>query len=166
MRHGRFAVRATRASPVSVLALLAAIALTRPAPCQTLTQALSTAYTSHPTLLAARASLRATDESVPQALSGWRPTVSVTTGLGTSEVRNRSRVTQDLSDYSVYNRQVTGPANAAVVFSQPIFQGGRTIAATRRAEALVLAGRARLLATEQSVLYDVVSAYVAVVRDA
>jgi outer membrane protein len=133
---------------------------------QTLVESLSAVYMSHPTLLAARASLRATDEGVPQALAGWRPTVSVTGGLGTNDVRNRSRISQPGFDFSAYNSLNTSPANAAVVLSQPIYQGGRTVASTRRAEALVLAGRARLLATEQSVFYDAVVAYVGVVRDA
>ena len=35
-----------------------------------------------PQLLAQRASLRATDEEVPIALSGWRPTVNVTSQTG------------------------------------------------------------------------------------
>ncbi len=48
------------------------------APAQTMTQALAEAYNTNPQLLAQRALLRATDEGVPQALSGWRPTVSFT----------------------------------------------------------------------------------------
>ena len=148
------------------LAVIFACGIGTPAGAQTLTQALSTVYASHPTLLAARAQLRATDEGVPQALSGWRPTVSVTGGYGASDTKSRNRVSQDGQNLSVYNDLNSSPANGAVVLSQPIYQGGRTVASTRRAEALVLAGRARLLATEQSVLYDAVVAYVGVVRDA
>jgi outer membrane protein len=133
---------------------------------QTLTQSLVSVYSSHPALLAAQAALRGVDEGVPQALAGWRPTVTVTGGYGTTDVRNRNRVNQDGVGYSLYNGQNTSPSNAAVVLNQPIFQGGRTVASTRRAEALVLAARARLLATEQSALYDAVVAYVGVVRDA
>ncbi|MBT7771980.1 MAG: hypothetical protein HN705_18445, partial [Rhodospirillales bacterium] len=39
---------------------------------QSLTDALVSAYSNNPTLLAERASLRAVDEEVPQALSNWR----------------------------------------------------------------------------------------------
>ena len=151
---------------LATMASVLACSLGAAASAQTLTQALSSAYASHPTLLAARAALRATDEGVPQALSGWRPTVSVTGGYGTNGVRNRNRVSQDGIDFGLYNGQNTSPANAAVVLNQPIYQGGRTVASTRRAEALVLAGRARLLAAEQAVLYEAVVAYVSVVRDA
>ena len=50
----------------------------------TLAEALALTYSNQPALLAERAKLRATDENVPQALSGWRPTVvmSGTAGYG------------------------------------------------------------------------------------
>src|SRR5271169_4644141 len=53
-----------------------------PAQAQTMTQALAEAYNTNPQLLAQRALLRATDEQVPQALSGWRPTVNITGLVG------------------------------------------------------------------------------------
>lgn len=137
-----------------------------PATAQPLPQMLSTVYASHPALLAARAQLRATDEGVPQALSGWRPTVTVTGGYGSNDSRNRSRFPgQDGVDSSFFQDRVVGPANAAVVLNQSLYQGGRTVAATRRAETAVIAQRARLLGTEQQVLFDAVSAYVGVLRD-
>src|SRR6266436_2362138 len=49
-----------------------------PASAQTMTEAFAYAYNTNPQLLAQRASLRATDETVPQALSNWRPTVTFT----------------------------------------------------------------------------------------
>ena len=42
---------------------------------ETLMEALIEAYQNNPTLEAQRASLRATDEGVPQALTGYRPNV-------------------------------------------------------------------------------------------
>ena len=48
----------------------------------TLEWALVQAYQNNPSLNAQRASLRATDENVPQALSGYRPKLSVTAGGG------------------------------------------------------------------------------------
>ena len=41
----------------------------------TLQEALSAAYLTNPTLQEERATLRATDENVPTALAGWRPTI-------------------------------------------------------------------------------------------
>ena len=48
----------------------------------TLADALSVAYETNPQLTGERAHLRATDESVPTALAGWRPTISVTGNYG------------------------------------------------------------------------------------
>jgi hypothetical protein len=50
----------------------------------TLAEALAATYSTQPQLLAERAKLRATDENVPQALAGWRPTVVMagTAGYG------------------------------------------------------------------------------------
>jgi outer membrane protein len=133
---------------------------------QTLPQALAAVYTSHPVLLAARAQLRATDEGVPQALSGWRPTVVITGGYGLSDVRNRGRgLLPEGRDGSYYQDQLTGPVNGALVLSQPLYQGGRTVSTTRRAENQVLAQRARVLETEQNLLYEAVIAYVEALRD-
>ena len=57
----------------------------------TLEWALVQAYQNNPSLNAQRASLRATDENVPQALSGYRPKLSLTADrrLQVSEARPR-----------------------------------------------------------------------------
>jgi outer membrane protein len=133
---------------------------------QTLPQTLAAVYESHPALLAARFQLQAADEGVSQALSGWRPTVTITGGYGFNDTRNRGRAAlPDGSNTSFYQDQYIAPANGALVLSQPIYQGGRTISSTRRAESQVLAQRARVLATEQRVLYDAAVAYVELLRD-
>ena len=56
--------------------------LASPARGQTLARSLSTAYETNPTLLAARAELRAVNEGVPQAISGWRPNVTLEGSVG------------------------------------------------------------------------------------
>src|ERR1700692_3093546 len=65
-------------SAASVLAGLIAV---QPAVAQTMQDTLSTAYGQSTQLGGARAQQRATDEQVPQALSNWRPTVTVTGGI-------------------------------------------------------------------------------------
>src|SRR5436305_6659858 len=60
-------------------------ALPGPASAQTLTEAFAYTYNTNPQLLAQRASLRATDESVPQALSNWRPTVTFNGSAGKTD---------------------------------------------------------------------------------
>ncbi|OYV51376.1 MAG: hypothetical protein B7Z77_03975, partial [Acidocella sp. 20-58-15] len=53
-------------------------------PPTTLVQALAEAYANNATLQEQRASLRATDEGVPTAMSGWRPTVTLSGSFGHS----------------------------------------------------------------------------------
>ena len=53
-----------------------------PALADTIEAALVRAYQNNPQLNAQRASVRSTDENVPQALSGYRPRVAVTGSAG------------------------------------------------------------------------------------
>jgi outer membrane protein len=61
-------------------------------------------------------------------------------------------------------RQERSPATATATVTQPIFRGGRTVASVRRAENQVLAQRARLYSTEQTVMSDTTNAYISVIR--
>ena len=61
---------------------------------ESLNDAMAAAYSSNPTLQAARASQRATDELVPRALSGWRPTVSMNAELRNTWSRTTNNVTR------------------------------------------------------------------------
>ncbi|HEY8611235.1 MAG TPA: TolC family outer membrane protein [Roseomonas sp.] len=162
MTHGRL----TRGAGTSILFLCLALAALSPAArAQTLQQALAQAYNANPALLAARAQLRAVDEAVPQALSGWRPSVTITGSYGATDARSRTRMPgAEGQPFSTFRDTSIAPATGAVVLSQPLFQGGRTTAATAQAESQVLAQRARLLATEQLTLLNAVQAYVDVVR--
>src|SRR6266513_552995 len=75
---GVLALRAGATLATVAVGVLAA----SPAPAQTLTEAFAYAYNNNPQILAQRALLRATDEQVPQALSNWRPTVTLTANAG------------------------------------------------------------------------------------
>lgn len=124
---------------------------------QTLEQALAQAYSTNPTLAAQQARLRAVDESVPQALAGYRPTARVTLGV----TRSASN-----SDYGV-NQSTGAETNAKAItgsVSQPLFDATVT-PSVRRAENLVQAQRASLLSTEQSVLLNAATAYLDVVQN-
>lgn len=143
---------------------LAAIALSMvffagAAQSETLEDALVKAYQGNPTLKSERARLRASDEGVPQALSGWRPTVSVSGSYGVQ----RSDSTTNGPANKVAD--VTEPLTGSLTVSQNIYRGGRTVAATESAENTVKADRARLSAAEQTVLLGAVTAYADVVRD-
>ncbi len=123
-----------------------------------LRDAMAQAYRNNPALLAARARLRATDEGVPQALSNWRPTVSIS---GDAGWEFRSRTLTGATKTS----ETTLPRGGTLSIDQSLYRGGRTLAATRQAENLVRSDRARLLATEQSVMLTTATAYADVVRD-
>lgn len=124
---------------------------------ESLKEALSSAYLFNPTLKAARAQLRATDEEVPRAKSGYRPTVEGQVTQTYQNINTSPAVPGIEGD--------TDPRNYSVTLNQPIFRGFRTYNAVRGAEALVEAGREDLRSSEQQVLFDAVTAYVDVVRD-
>ncbi|QJE72907.1 TolC family outer membrane protein [Aerophototrophica crusticola] len=127
-----------------------------PARAQSLQDALAQAYTGNPTLEAARAQLRATDELVPQARSGYLPTLNAEADI------SRSWVDQKGGDTAVVART---SKSVGLTASQPIYRGGRTGAGVNRAENVVQAQRASLLSTEQSVLLDAATAYFDVVQN-
>jgi TolC family type I secretion outer membrane protein len=138
-------------------AALAALVGGAPAGAQTLQEALSEAYANNPTLQAQRAAVRATDEGVPQAKSGWRPSVQLTGEL--SGLRDRSSLTTGRRE------STRTTSNVQLSITQNLYDGGGTQAAVAGAEADVLAARADLATTEQIVLLDVVTAYMNVLRD-
>jgi len=143
--------------PVVVAVSVSVVASAGSADAQTLDEAFAAAYLNNPDLLAARAGLRSTDEGVPQALANWRPDVSVSADVGASSVFNSASTTD--------RRQHRDPKSVTLSVTQPLFRGGRTLAATAGAENDVRAARARLLTTEQTVLLATATAYMDVYRD-
>lgn len=127
-----------------------------PVSAETLTDALAAAYQTNPTLHAQRAQLRATDEGVPQALSGWRPSLQAQGSAG----RTKTDVSAAFSVSGIVN-----PRNFVLTLDQNVFAGGRTVNATDQAEATVQAGRETLLSVEQTTLLNAVQAYMNVIRD-
>ncbi len=121
---------------------------------ETLFEAMAAAYANNPTLDAQRAQLRATDENVAQAVSGWRPTVTLSGDVGWQR--------QEINNLGANNNT---PKNISVSVSQPVYNGGTTVSQTNSAEANVQAGRENLHATEQTVLLQAVTVYMDVLRD-
>jgi TolC family type I secretion outer membrane protein len=133
---------------------LAILLQAMPVHAENLSETLADAYKQNPTLQAKRAELRATDEGVAEALSGYRPTVSINGDTGVA--RQDSNITG--------NKNIT-PRGAELDVSQPVFRGWRTTAATNRAEYDVKAGQAELLDVEQVILLQAVTAYMDVVQN-
>ncbi|WP_215753718.1 TolC family outer membrane protein [Acetobacter sp. P5B1] len=129
----------------------------------TLQEALASAYLTNPTLQQARATLRATDEQVPTALAGWRPTVTGTVGLTYYKGTNDYQGSADQPGYlRIYD---TPGYTAGLTIQQPIYSGGKTTASTHQAVNKVMAARANLISVEQQVFKNVVNAYVSVIED-
>src|SRR5512132_2374770 len=120
---------------------------------QTLQDALATAYENNPTLNAQRARLRATDEQVPQALSGYRPTVRAFSEVGRNYLDSNNDALVGKENNALF------PRTYGASIEQPLFRGGQTAAAVRGAENTVRAERARLESTEQNVLLNAATAY-------
>jgi len=140
--------------------VLSATVCSRVVEAETLQDALVSAYQSNPTLLAERAQLRATDEGVSTALSGWRPTVQIDSDAGFSETETNTK-SAGISSVSEDSLQ---PRSFSISVTEPLYRGGRTTAEARSARKLVDAGRASLMETEQRVLLDAVRAYMEVLR--
>ncbi len=124
--------------------------------------ALSSAYRYNPQLDAERARLRATDENVPIARSGYRPQINVDADINWRHTNVRPdarRAIEWAAKGSIY------PKGYTVDLVQPIFTGFQTFNAVNEAEAGVRAGRETLRGVEQDVFRDAVTAYMDVVAN-
>ncbi len=124
----------------------------------TLEGALARAYANSPAVNAQRASVRATDENVPQALSGFRPRISATMDIGANWTRRENAFGQS-SELS------TLPRGLGVQIDQNIYDGNRTRNSVRQAETQVMGARFQLDAAVQSTLFNAAQAYMNVLRD-
>jgi outer membrane protein len=122
---------------------------------EALSDALVRTYQSNPQLNTERAKLRATDESIPQALSGYRPQVTVGLSSGLIALRN-------LLPGGDSQSATLKPWQAGLQVNQTLFNGLKTSNTVRQAESQVKSGRESLRNTEQSVLLDAVTVYMTV----
>jgi outer membrane protein len=127
---------------------------------ETLEEALVSTYNTNPLLLSERANLRATDEGVPQALAGWRPTVTFNGSAGIERTENTPAAVPNAPAH-----QTTQPKTYSLTMTQPLYNGGNTVAKTAQAEDQVQSERARLIATESTALFTAASSYLDVLRD-
>lgn len=124
---------------------------------ETIASALARAYVGNPTLGGQRAAVRATDENVPQALAGFRPSVTATANSGIqglSGVVSRSR-----------RSLTTLPSTVGLQVNQNLFNGFRTVNSTRQAESQVLGARESLRTAETTTLFNGAQVYMNVLRD-
>lgn len=142
--------RAARTSLLAAAAVLAFPAV--PAHADTLREALRLAYQANPTLAAARAQQRATDETVVIERSAGLPNVGAT-GSYVEFVEGAG---------------TTGPdrvLSAGLDLGVPLYSGGAVRNSVRAADNRIEAGRADLRGTESAIFTRVVAAYLDVLRN-
>lgn len=151
--------------PATFVSLLTTASAVR---ADTVDSALIDAYRNNPQLNAQRAVVRETDEQVPQALSGYRPRVSLTGTLGVQSMSTTQQLVPQAAGFPPQYFTNSGenmPYSAGFTAVQNIYNGFQTANRTRAAESQVSAARATLEATEQTVLLNAITAYMDVLRD-
>ncbi|WP_238474105.1 TolC family outer membrane protein [Altericroceibacterium spongiae] len=126
--------------------------MTSPARADTLEDALIAAYKTNPTLKAAQADLRATDEDVPIQRAQGLPSLD-----GTGQYIEFLK--QSSASFTAPDRS----ASASVDLSVPIYSGGAVKNSIRAAKTRVVAGRADLRGSESGLFSQVVAAYMDVI---
>ncbi|MDN3646871.1 TolC family outer membrane protein [Pontixanthobacter aestiaquae] len=140
---------------IGKLALLAGAAVVAvPAHADTLREALVEAYQTNPTLQAARADQRATDENVPIQKSSGLPSVNTT-------VTHTEFVDPSNNAFLAPKRNL----GVNLALGVPIYSGGSVKNGIKAAKERVAAGQANLRATESSIFSQVVAAYMDVIRN-
>jgi outer membrane protein len=142
---------------------------------ETIESALVKAYQNNPQLNAQRASVRAIDEQVPQALSGYRPRVAITGTAGENftdaTTKTVSGIPSPTGGPAKQNVTYTGVSSLVTPWSygataqQTLFNGFQTANRTRAAESQVSSSREGLRVLEQTVLLTAATTYMDVLRD-
>ena len=127
--------------------------------CETMSEALTSAYQGNPDLGQQRAATRAVDEDVAKAKSGYRPKVTGAADLG-------YQITNAQNAQQLDTR--TGPSvprAADLQIRQTVFDGNRTTSGVAKSESQVLRSREQLRDKEQQTLQSGATAYMDVLRD-
>jgi outer membrane protein len=144
---------------------------------ETIDGALVRAYQNNPQLNAQRAQVRSTDEQVPQALSGYRPQISINAQAAgqyldslTTQPAIRLQNVYPASDASLGKAShgiagFDGTRSVGGTLSQTFFNGFITANTTRKAESGVSQAREGLRVIEQTVLLSAATIYMDYLRD-
>ena len=146
--------------------LLMACAGPTPVLADTIEAALVRAYQNNPQLNAQRASVRVTDENVPQALSGYRPRVALTASAGYQYTD--TNLTSGGSPTAIVRTEVHGanaPRAAGLTVTQTLYNGNQTANRTRAAESQVSGAREGLRVLDEAVLLSAATIYMDYLRD-
>ncbi len=131
----------------------ASISLASPAQADTLREALAAAYENNPTLQAARANQRATDENVPIRRADGLPSAD-------GQFQFLEIVRANATNFFQPERFLTFRGNLGV----PLYNGGGVRNGIKAAKERVAAGQADLRGTESQIFNRTVAAYLDVLR--
>jgi outer membrane protein len=129
---------------------------------ETVNGALIKAYLTNPDINTQRATVRETDEGVPQANAGYLPKVSVFGNAAVAHITGNQIIPGEAPiNFS------TGafPRAYGVQAQETVFDGYQTINRIRGAESQVMGAREQLRNTEQNTLLSGVTAYMDVLQD-
>ena len=132
---------------------------TLPGQSETISAALARAYGGNPDLNAQRATVRAADEEIPRATSGYRPRVSATADAGFLRFESKSNPGGD------FRGSYSAPRGVGLTVTQTLWNGNRIPNSITQAESRVLGARETMRNTEQTVLSDGATFYMNVLRD-
>ncbi len=123
---------------------------------ETISGALAKAYVTSPELNAQRAAVRAVDETMPRALSGYRPTITATADAGFQRFQRTDTSTPDLD---------TAPRGVGVTINQNLWNGNRTANSVRQVDSQIFQSREQMRIAEQTLLGNAAASYMNVLRD-
>jgi outer membrane protein len=161
-----FGVKVVTGAAATVLLL--ACAGPMPALAETMEGALIRAYQDNPQLNAQRAQVRSTDENVPQALSGYRPKVSLTATGGTQYTESTSVLGANAvggGTARLTSRAEQAPHSVGITATQTLYNGQVTANTVRAQESTVSSAREALRVLEESVLLSAATVYMDYLRD-
>ena len=120
---------------------------------QSFEDTLISAYVSNATLDAAKQELRSVNQTMPQALAGYRPSLSSFANAGGAY------------EFTDDDNPAAATAAVGVTLTQPLYRGGRTTAGVSSAENQILSQREIYRGAEQDVLLQAANAHLDVMRD-
>lgn len=132
-----------------------------PALASNINEVLSYTYENSSTLNAERTGLKATDENVAKAKSGYRPSLIGSGSIGRSYIKNK----YDSASATPIQEKYQDPTTLSISFIQPVFSGLTTYNSVAAAKEQVKSARENLVNTEQSILLDAAAVYMDVLRD-
>jgi outer membrane protein len=171
LTRAHFSARPLLAGIGGALIVMALPPSASPARAETMSSALARAYAGNPDMNQQRAGVRATDETLPQASSTWRPTATANAQYGynhldeTSASGSSSASAMTSGGKLTPLRTNTATWNYGLTVTQNLFNGNRTVNGVRQAESNIFGARETMRNTEENVLQSAATAYMDVLRD-